>query len=147
MPVRPSVLAASPQAASAFGALSRTQRYAVILKLITARTGTARGEFGVKDAGLVPGLDDDRLGGADIGEGHVARAGDGGHRGLPGLLLLLGGVVPRRERSGAGAAMGFVGGSREAFEISAGHLSMMPEGRSGGPHETRSKQFIRRRVL
>ncbi len=42
MPVRPSVLAASPQAASAFGALSRTQRYAVILKLITARTGTAR---------------------------------------------------------------------------------------------------------
>jgi len=42
MPVRPSVLAASPQAASAFDALSRTQRYAVILKLITARTGTAR---------------------------------------------------------------------------------------------------------
>jgi uncharacterized protein YdeI (YjbR/CyaY-like superfamily) len=35
-------LAASPQAASAFDVLSRTQRYAVILKLITARTGTAR---------------------------------------------------------------------------------------------------------
>jgi hypothetical protein len=35
-------LAASPQAAQAFDALSKTQRYAVILKLVTARTGTAR---------------------------------------------------------------------------------------------------------
>jgi uncharacterized protein YdeI (YjbR/CyaY-like superfamily) len=35
-------LAASPQAAQAFEALSKTQRYAVILKLITARTATAR---------------------------------------------------------------------------------------------------------
>jgi uncharacterized protein YdeI (YjbR/CyaY-like superfamily) len=35
-------LAASQQAAQAFDALSKTQRYAVILKLITARTATAR---------------------------------------------------------------------------------------------------------
>jgi uncharacterized protein YdeI (YjbR/CyaY-like superfamily) len=35
-------LAESPQAARAFSALSKTQRYAVILKLITARTATAR---------------------------------------------------------------------------------------------------------
>ena len=35
-------LAASPQAALAFGALSKAQRYAVILKLVTARTATAR---------------------------------------------------------------------------------------------------------
>jgi uncharacterized protein YdeI (YjbR/CyaY-like superfamily) len=35
-------LAASPRAASAFEALGRTERYAVILKLATARTTTAR---------------------------------------------------------------------------------------------------------
>lgn len=37
-----SALAASPRAAKAFDALGKTQRYAVILKLITARTATAR---------------------------------------------------------------------------------------------------------
>jgi len=36
-------LAASPRAAKEFDALGKTQRYAVILKLITARTATARG--------------------------------------------------------------------------------------------------------
>jgi uncharacterized protein YdeI (YjbR/CyaY-like superfamily) len=35
-------LAVSPQAAQAFDALTKTQQYAVILKLITARTATAR---------------------------------------------------------------------------------------------------------
>jgi uncharacterized protein YdeI (YjbR/CyaY-like superfamily) len=35
-------LAASPQAAQAFAGLSRTRQYAVILKLATARTATAR---------------------------------------------------------------------------------------------------------
>jgi len=35
-------LAASPQAAQAFEALDNTHRYAVILKLVTARTATAR---------------------------------------------------------------------------------------------------------
>jgi uncharacterized protein YdeI (YjbR/CyaY-like superfamily) len=35
-------LAASPRAARAFDALGKTQRYAVILKLVTARSGTAR---------------------------------------------------------------------------------------------------------
>jgi uncharacterized protein YdeI (YjbR/CyaY-like superfamily) len=35
-------LAASPQAAQAFAALGKTQQYAVILKLLTARSATAR---------------------------------------------------------------------------------------------------------
>ena len=35
-------LAASPQTAQAFHALSKTQQYAVILKLVTTRTATAR---------------------------------------------------------------------------------------------------------
>jgi uncharacterized protein YdeI (YjbR/CyaY-like superfamily) len=35
-------LAARPQAAQAFAALSKTQQYAVILKLLTARTATSR---------------------------------------------------------------------------------------------------------
>src|SRR5258708_24996920 len=35
-------LAASPQAAQAFAALSKTQQYAVILQLLTARTATYR---------------------------------------------------------------------------------------------------------
>ena len=35
-------LAASPQAAQAFSALSKTQQYGVILKLVTARTAMAR---------------------------------------------------------------------------------------------------------
>jgi len=35
-------LAVSPQAAQAFEALGKTQQYAVILKLVTARTATAR---------------------------------------------------------------------------------------------------------
>ena len=35
-------LSASPQAANAFGALSKTQKYAVILKLVTSGTATAR---------------------------------------------------------------------------------------------------------
>ena len=35
-------LAASPQAAQAFDALSKTQQYAVILNLVTARAATAR---------------------------------------------------------------------------------------------------------
>ena len=35
-------IAASPQAAQAFDALGKTERYAVILKVVTARTATAR---------------------------------------------------------------------------------------------------------
>ncbi len=35
-------LATNPRAAAAFGALNKTQRYAVSLKLVTARTATAR---------------------------------------------------------------------------------------------------------
>ncbi len=37
-----SALAASPPAAQAFAALGRTQQYAVILRILTARTATAR---------------------------------------------------------------------------------------------------------
>ena len=37
-------LAASPQAAQAFDALNKTQRYAVILKLVTTRTAAARSD-------------------------------------------------------------------------------------------------------
>jgi Bacteriocin-protection, YdeI or OmpD-Associated len=39
-------LAASPQAARAFGALGKTQQYAVILKLVTARTASAASAAG-----------------------------------------------------------------------------------------------------
>jgi len=63
-------------------------------------------------------------------------AGDGRHGGPPGLLFLLGGVFPRRERPGVGTTVGLVGGSCKAFEVSAGHLSMMPEGWGGGSAET-----------
>src|SRR5260370_28647173 len=92
----------------------------------------ARSEFGFEDVGLVAGLDDERVGRADIGEGDVALAGDGGHGGPPGLLFLLGGVFPRRERSLVGATVGLVSGSWKAFEVRAGHLSMMSGGWGGG---------------
>jgi hypothetical protein len=81
----------------------------------------------LEDAGLIPGLDDQRLGGRPLGEGDIALAGDRGHGGPPGLLLLLGGLFPRRKRPGAGAAVGFVSGLCEALEVEAGHASIMPE--------------------
>src|SRR5258708_8565801 len=88
----------------------------------------ARDEVGAEGVALVSDLDVERLGedGIDIREGDAGLPGDGGRSGLPGLLLLLGGLFPRRERSGVGATVGFVGGSGKVFEADAGHLSMMP---------------------
>jgi hypothetical protein len=45
------------------------------------------------------------------------------------LLLLLGGVLPRRQGRGMGAAVGFIGSSCEVFETGASHSSIMSEGR------------------
>src|SRR5260370_17790002 len=89
----------------------------------------ARSELGVEDAGLVFYLDDKRVGGDAIGDGGLALAGDGGHSGPPGLLLLLGDVIPRRERSRGHVAVGLVGGSCEAVDVGARPPSLMPEGR------------------
>ena len=77
-------------------------------------TLAARGEFGVKHAGLIAGLDDKRLGAEPVRDGGVALACDGGRDGPPGFLLLLGGLFPRWQRPGVGAAVGFVCGLREA---------------------------------
>jgi hypothetical protein len=98
-----------------------------------------RGEFGVKDAGLIAGLDDKRLAGEPVGEGGVALAGDGGHGGLPGLLLLLSGVFPRRQSPGVCAAVGFVCGLREAFEVSASHPIDDARGSRGAVKEATMK--------
>jgi hypothetical protein len=55
-----------------------------------------------------------------------------GHGDRPGVLLLLGHVLPRRQGGGVGSAVGFVGSSCAAFER-ASHMSMMPEGDGNGP--------------
>ena len=86
------------------------------------------GEGGVEDVGPVSGLDDERLSGGAIGQGGVAQPGDGGCGGPPGLSLLLGDVLPRRDRSLSGTAVGLIGGSCELFKVGAGHSSIMPEG-------------------
>src|ERR1039457_3765189 len=91
-----------------------------------------RGEIGVEDAGLVSGLDDERQFGQPVGEGGILRARDGGHGRLPGFPFLFCGVLPAWERRGIRAAVGFVGGSREALEVSTAHHSMMPEVPSSG---------------
>src|ERR1017187_8607254 len=91
-----------------------------------------RGEIGVEDAGLVSGLDDERLFGQPVGQGGILRARDGGHGRLPGFPFLFCGVLPAWEGRGIRAAVGFVGGSREALEISTAHHSMMPEVASSG---------------
>ncbi len=80
-----------------------------------------RGELGVEDTRLAAGLDDDRRGGTRVGEGGVARGGNRGNGGPPGLLLLLGGVFPRRQGPWVSAAVSLVGGAREAVEVGAGH--------------------------
>jgi hypothetical protein len=84
-------------------------------------------ELGVEVVSLVPDLDVQRLCRSRLGDGLRGLAGDGGHRGPPGLLLLLAGVFPGWEGSGVSAAMGFVGSLRKAFKAGTGHISMMPE--------------------
>ncbi len=79
-------------------------------------------EAGVESVLLLSGLKEQGLGRDGIGEGDTGLPGDGGHGGLPGLLLLLGAVFPRRERARVRAAVGFVGGSREVLEADAGHV-------------------------
>ena len=71
----------------------------------------ADGEVVVEDAGLISGLDDERLGRRSLGEGGIAGAGDCGYGGFPSLLLLPGGVFPRRKRPRVGVAVSFVRGS------------------------------------
>src|SRR6266550_8419719 len=87
----------------------------------------ACGEGGAEAVTLVSDLDDQWPGGGRLDEGPPGLCGDGGHSGFPGLLLLLGGVLPRRQRCGMGAAGGFIGGSCEVFEAGAGHSSIMSE--------------------
>src|SRR5258708_35253178 len=86
----------------------------------------ARDEVGAEGVALVSDLDVERLGedGIDIREGDAGLPGDGGRSGLPGLLLLLGGLFPRRGGSGVGAAGGFGGGSGRGVAGDAGALSM-----------------------
>lgn len=55
---------------------------------------TAGGEVGTEGMALVSYLDDQRPAARRLGEGVAALPGDGGHGGLPGLLLLLGDVFP-----------------------------------------------------
>src|SRR5262252_3582537 len=76
---------------------------------------------------LVPELDDQRSAGGRIDKGAPGLRGDGGHSGSPGLLLLLGDVLPRRQRCGMGAAVGFVGGSCEVLEAGTAHSSIISE--------------------
>jgi two-component system OmpR family sensor kinase len=104
---------------------------------------SAGGELGVEDAGLVSGLDDDRLGGPGFGEGGVALAGDGRHGGPPGLLFLLAGVFPGRERPRVSAAVSLVGGTGKTVEVGASHKSIMPEGRGRGSPETQEGRSMR----
>jgi len=88
------------------------------------------GGVGIEDAALVSGLN---MQGPDwrcLGTGLGAVTGDGGHRGPPGLPVVLRGVFPRREGGRVFSAVGFVGGLRKALHLTAAHVSMMPE--SGG---------------
>jgi len=91
------------------------------------RTLAADSEVVVEDAGLISGLDDERLGRRPLGEGGLAGGGDCGHSDLPGLLLLIRRVFPRRKRPGVGAAVSFVSGSCKTLEVRTGHASMMPD--------------------
>ena len=84
-------------------------------------------ELGVEVVTLVSDLDEQRLCGSRLGDSLLSLAGDSGHRGPPGLLLLLGGVFPGWEGSEVGAAVGLVGSSCKAFKAGTGHVSMMPE--------------------
>lgn len=78
-------------------------------------------EAGVERVLLVSGLKQQGLGRDGIGEGDAGLPGDGGHGGLPGLLLLIGALLPRRERARLGLAMGFVGSPREVLDADAAH--------------------------
>ena len=91
-------------------------------------------------AGSVYDLDEQRLCRSRLGDSLRGLAGDGRHRGPPGLLLLLGGVFPGWEGSGVSAAMSFVGSLRKAFKAGTGHVSMMPEKAAARPGPERGQK-------
>src|SRR5215469_11832985 len=87
----------------------------------------ARGEVGLEGVALVSCLDDQGPGGGCLlDEGGAGLRGDRGHGRSPGLLLLLGGLLPRRQVCGVRTTVGFIGCSCEVFEAGIGHISMMP---------------------
>src|ERR1700677_2460928 len=87
----------------------------------------ARGEVGAEDVGLASGLDDERRGGPEVGQGGLAVAVDGGYGGPPGFLLGVGDVVPPRDGALLGPAVGVVRDPSEGFEVNAWHPSSLPE--------------------
>src|SRR6266516_1699524 len=66
----------------------------------------AGGELGVESAGLVAGLDNDRMGGGGLGQGGLTRACYRGNSGPPGFLFLIADVVPGREGAGMSSPVG-----------------------------------------
>jgi len=87
----------------------------------------ASGEVGLEGMALVSCLDDQGPGGRCLlDEGGAGLRSDRGHGDFPGLLLLLGGLLPRRQVCGVRATVGFIGGSCELLEAGTGHPSMMP---------------------
>jgi Sulfotransferase domain len=90
------------------------------------RALAAGGEASVEDVLLIPGLEDQGVGGDSLGQGHARLPGDSGHGGPPGLALRLRSVFPGREGFRVATAMSFV---RSACEvIDTGHILMMAEG-------------------
>jgi hypothetical protein len=91
------------------------------------------GEVGVEDVPVLAHLDLQGLARHTVGQGHPGLPGDRGYGRLPGLLLRLGGFVPRRERPGVGGAMRLISGLGEVVQAGAAHISMMPERTVGEP--------------
>jgi hypothetical protein len=92
-------------------------------------------EAGPKRVLLVSGLKEQGLVGDGIGEGDAGLPGDGGHGGLPGLLLFRGAVFPRRQRARLDGPVGFVGSSREVLEAD-GHIFDDARGAVAAARET-----------
>jgi hypothetical protein len=92
---------------------------------------TASGEVGTEGTALVSDLNDQGPDVRRLSEGLAALCRGSGHGDRPGVLLLLGHVLPWRLSGGVGGTVGFVGSSCAAFER-ASHMSMMPEGKGNG---------------
>lgn len=91
----------------------------------------ASGEVGTEGTALTSDLNNQGPDVRRVSEGVAALCRGSGHGDRPGVLLLLGHVLPRRQGGGVGSAVGFVGSSCAAFER-ASHMSMMPEGNGNG---------------
>jgi hypothetical protein len=104
---------------------------------------TASGEVGTEGTALVSDLNDQGPDVRRLSEGLAALCRGSGHGDRPGVLLLLGHVLPWRLSGGVGGTVGFVGSSCAAFER-ASHMSMMPEGQGQRPlrdlQEAKSRQ-------